>query len=99
MWRRSTAVFAAGMFAVARPVTPGPDAETVVLSDERMACIACERTVRKALGRVPGVGDVQVDRRSKTVVVRLERKVEIQELTAATAASGFRSRLATENPR
>ena len=71
-------------------VAGAQELKSATLVMEKMYCIACVQTVKKALNRVPGVAKVDVDLDKKTAVVRFdESKASIDDLTKATAKAGF----------
>jgi mercuric ion binding protein len=67
---------------------------TVVLTVDNMTCASCSYIVKQSLARVAGVRAVDVSFERKTAVVIFEdAQAGIADLTAATAGSGFPSRL------
>ncbi len=67
--------------------------QTVVLDVPGMTCKFCPITVRKALGKVPGVIKATSDFESKTATVVYDPdKTSIAELTQATANAGYTSK-------
>jgi len=66
--------------------------QTVTLSAPNMNCAACPITVKKALGKVPGVSkiDVNLDRREATVTFD-DAKANVEALTRATKDAGYPS--------
>jgi len=68
------------------------DAAHVVLEIENMTCAACPITVKKALGKVPGVSQVTVDYEHRTASVTFDpAKTTTAELSKATANAGYPS--------
>ncbi len=68
------------------------DTRTVTLDVTKMDCAVCPITVRKALEKVPGVGSVKVDFKTKRAVVAFDpAKTSTEALTRATADAGFPS--------
>lgn len=65
---------------------------TVTLSVPGMNCAACPITVKKALGKVPGVAktDVNLDKREATVTFD-DAKTNVDALTQATRDAGYPS--------
>lgn len=87
----SGAAFAA-MLLAATGVSAGQ--RTVTLAVDGMTCASCPYIVRTALLEVPGVERAEVSLGDKKAVVTFDdTKAGVAELTAATAASGFPSRL------
>jgi len=68
--------------------------QTATLAVEKMTCGTCPVVVKKALTRVPGVTNtnINIDKKTATVVFDLD-KTTIAQLTQATAEAGFPSRL------
>jgi mercuric ion binding protein len=70
------------------------DQARAVLDVENMTCAACPLTVKKALGKVPGVSQVTVDYEHRTAVVSYDpAKTTTTELTKATTDAGYPSRV------
>ena len=68
------------------------EARTVTLSIPSMNCSMCPLTVRKALEKVDGVMQVQVDYESKSAVIEFDdQKTNIARLTDATQNAGYPS--------
>jgi len=66
--------------------------QTVVLDVQNMTCELCPITVKKALGRVPGVADTKVDLNKKTATVTFDPdKANLAALVKATTDAGFPS--------
>lgn len=64
--------------------------QTVTLSIEKMFCVLCANTVKKALSKVKGVEDVDVDVSRKVAVVRFDQStVNVQALLDASGKAGF----------
>lgn len=64
--------------------------QSVTLSIPKMYCVACELTVKKALKKVPGVENVDVDLKSKTAVVQFDADgAGTADLIQATTKAGF----------
>ena len=69
---------------------------TVVFDAENMTCPACGITIRKALGKVPGVADVKVDTRAETVTVTFESsQTDAAGITRAVTEAGFPAKVRT----
>lgn len=67
---------------------------TATLLVPGMDCGACPITVRKALSRVDGVGDVSVSFEKRQATVRFDdAKTTVDALTQATANAGYPSTL------
>lgn len=71
--------------------------KTVTLSVRNMDCAMCKITIRKALEKVDGVKEAQVDYETKTARVTFDpAKSTIDALTRATADAGYPSALKSE---
>lgn len=69
----------------------------VVLSVPGMNCPMCPITVRKALERVEGVEQAQVDYERRTATIFYDdKKVDVIKLTQATKDAGYPSEVVTE---
>ncbi|MBG0808462.1 mercury resistance system periplasmic binding protein MerP [Methylosinus sp. H3A] len=67
---------------------------TVTLSVSNMTCAACPITVKKALGKVEGVGAIEVSYEKKEAVVTYDdAKTSVEALTKATEGAGYPSQL------
>lgn len=65
---------------------------TVSVPVDGMSCIACVGRVKKALGQLAGVSEVEVDLGQRTARVRYAAgQVSHQQLTAAIQALGYRA--------
>ena len=70
----------------------GATAQTVVLDVQNMTCALCPITVKKALGKVPGVADAKIDLATKTATVKFDPdKATVDALVKATTNAGFPS--------
>jgi len=70
----------------------GATPQTVVLDVQNMTCELCPITVKKALGKVPGVADTKVDLATKTATVKFDPdKADVAALVKATTNAGFPS--------
>jgi mercuric ion binding protein len=68
--------------------------KTVTLSVSNMTCAACPITVKKALGKVEGVGAIEVSYEKKEAVVTYDdAKTGVEVLTKATEGAGYPSQL------
>ena len=68
------------------------DVRTVKLSVPSMNCAMCPITVRKALEKVEGVTQADVDYETKSAVVVYEdQKISVDQLTKATQDAGYPS--------
>lgn len=69
--------------------------QTATLSVEGMTCAACPITVKKALGKVPGVArtEIDFDKRQATVTYD-DAKTSAEALMRATRDAGYPSTLA-----
>jgi len=66
--------------------------QTVVLDIQNMTCELCPITVKKALGKVPGVADTKVDLDKRTATVTFDPdKANLAALVKATTDAGFPS--------
>ncbi len=66
--------------------------KTVTLAVQNMTCELCPITVKKSLGKVPGVSAVQVDFDKKTATVTYDAdKAQPDALTRATTNAGYPS--------
>ena len=66
------------------------DEKLATLHVEKIQCIACATTIKKALSDVRGVNTVDVDADKKVVVVRFDSTMtNAPDLAAATAKRGF----------
>lgn len=65
----------------------------VTLSVPGMYCAVCPVTVKKALGQVKGVIQIDVDYDRKAVTVTFDdAKAQVDDLTRATEAAGYPSK-------
>ena len=70
----------------------GATAQTIVLDVQNMTCELCPITVKKALGKVPGVADTKIDLVTKTVTVKFDPdRTSVAALVKATTNAGFPS--------
>lgn len=70
--------------------------QTTDLQVDGMTCGSCVASVTKALKRVPGVHDVEVDLRSGVARIRGDNSAEqVPQLVAALRESGYSARVAT----
>ncbi|MAZ90012.1 MAG: mercuric transport protein periplasmic component [Cellvibrionaceae bacterium] len=76
------------------------ESRTVTLSVPGMNCRLCPVTVRKALEKVDGVEQTQVNYDSRTAtVIYDDKKVDVVKLTRATKDAGYPSEvIAKDNP-
>lgn len=66
--------------------------QTVVLDVQNMTCELCPITVKKALGKVPGVADAKIDLDKKTATVKFDAdKASVASLVSATTNAGYPS--------
>ena len=64
--------------------------QTVVLDMQNMTCSLCSVTVKKALEKVPGVANAQIDYDKKTATVKYDpEKASPAVLVKATTDAGF----------
>ncbi len=70
----------------------GATAQTIVLDVQNMTCELCPITVKKALGKVPGVADTKIDLVTKTATVKFDPdRTSVAALVKATTDAGFPS--------
>lgn len=82
-----TAVLAA-CFGTALPVVAAE--QTVTMDIEKMTCALCPLTVRKAMERVDGVQDVEVDFASKIAIVTFDdSKTTASAVAQASTEVGY----------
>lgn len=68
--------------------------QTAVLDVQNMSCGLCPVTVKKALEKVPGVSQAQIDFQKKMATVTFDAdKAMAAELVKATTEAGFPSAL------
>ena len=66
--------------------------QTVVLDVQNMTCELCPITVKKALGKVPGVAATRIDLVKKTATVRFDpERANVAALVKATTDAGYPS--------
>ena len=66
--------------------------QTIVLDVQNMTCDLCPITVKKALGKVPGVAVTKVDLDKRTATVTFDPdKANLAALVKATTDAGFPS--------
>lgn len=64
--------------------------QTVVLDMQNMTCSLCSVTIKKALEKVPGVANAQIDYDKKTATVKYDpEKASPAVLVKATTDAGF----------
>lgn len=87
---RKLAAFVALASAIAAPAWAAT--KTVTLSVPGMTCAACPITVKKALTKVEGVRQVEVNFDKREAVVSFDdAKTSAQKLTEATTNAGYPS--------
>ena len=90
MMRRLLASLLISLPIAAFAATP----QTAVLDVQNMTCSMCSITIRKALEKVPGVIDAQVDYDHKTATVKYDPdKASPAAFVRATTKAGFPSTL------
>lgn len=72
------------------------NANVVVLEVDGMTCSACEGEIEHELKREPGVRGAQVSFEARRATVTLEKKIPVEQLTAAVARAGYRARSAAQ---
>jgi mercuric transport protein len=96
--RKAILAFAV-MAAAFAPFAGAQELKSATLYADKIFCSACAATITKALRGVPGVSKVSVDVDSKEVTVRFDpAKAKVEDLTAATARSGFPSSVRKVQP-
>ena len=71
--------------------------QTVTLDVEKMHCALCPITVQKAIEKVEGVANVEVDYETKTAVVTFDDKATSwRALAAASTNAGYPATLRSE---
>lgn len=88
-------IIAAGIAGLLLAVAPALAGErTVALAVDNMTCATCPFIVKRALAAVPGVIAVEVSFEDRAARVTFDdARADLSDLTAATAAIGFPSRL------
>lgn len=76
-----------------------PHCKTVVLDVQKMTCALCSVTVQKALEKVLGVAEANIDYDHKTATVKFDpEKARAAVLVKATTDAGFPARPHTSKP-
>jgi len=103
------AVFALGLTGLSAITTSSAGAETVVakaktdqqtltFAIDKMTCAMCPITVRKAMEKVEGVGEVKTDFEAKTATVTFDATIATPEaIAAASTNAGYPAHVAREN--
>lgn len=74
--------------------TIAQELKSTTLHIDRIQCVVCAATVKKALNAVPGVKAVDVDVEKKEVVVQYDpAKTQPSQLAEATKKRGFPARV------
>ena len=75
------------------------EVKSATLIIDKMYCVACVQTVKKALNKVPGVvkADVNLDKKTATVSYDAT-KAGVNDLLEATANAGFPALIAKSAP-
>lgn len=77
----------------------GQEIKSATLHIDRIQCIACAATVKKALNAVPGVRAVNVDVEKKEVIVQFDAaRTGVPELAQATKKHGFPAQVRNRQP-
>lgn len=85
--------WALGVFAIMWAGVAMAAPEQVVLEAENMTCPACSITIEKALEKVPGVTDTQVDTEAGIVTVTFDsERTSIPAVADAVTNAGFPAR-------
>ena len=91
----ATLALAAAVSLLSAPAWADP--QTVTLSVKGMTCAACPITVKKALSKVDGVNDIDIQFESREAVVTFDdSKTTVLALTQATANAGYPSTAKTK---
>jgi len=81
-------IISLGGIVLAMPASA--DEQTVSMSIEKMTCALCPITVRKAMQRVDGVEEVEVDFDSKKAVVTFDdKKTTADAVAKASTDAGY----------
>ena len=79
----------AALLAVPLAASAG-DVQTVVLDVPSMTCSLCPVTVKKALQKVPGVANAEIDFTAKTATVKFDpEKASPADLVKAATYAGY----------
>ena len=85
-----TVIFTAFLIAAVFGCRPSQKLETTTISAKTMVCDKCAKTVEKAVYRVEGVKDVNVDVGKKLVEVKyLPEQTNLQTLELAITDAGY----------
>jgi mercuric ion binding protein len=80
------------VLAIAAVASLAAAPQTAVLDVQNMTCGLCPVTVKKALEKVPGVSQAQIDFQKKTATVTFDAdKATVAGLVKATTEAGFPS--------
>lgn len=63
--------------------------KTTTFSAPDIVCDGCAAAIKKAIGKLPGVSQIEVDIAAKTVTVTHETQVSLETLAAALDRAGF----------
>jgi copper ion binding protein len=78
---------------------PAPPLETTTISASSMVCGTCAKTIEKAVYRVEGVKEVNVDVKGKTVEVKfLPAQTNVQTIEMAISDAGYDANARKRNP-
>ena len=84
------------MVAIWTGAAAAPPSETVVLDAANMTCPTCSITIEKALERVAGVTDAQVDVERATVTVTFDSaRASAPDIARAITEAGFPAKART----
>lgn len=78
--------------------TDAPETTVTDLDIEGMTCASCVRRVEKALGKVPGVTEVNVNYATERATVSHEGEVHTHELVQAVSDAGYSAKPHDETP-
>jgi mercuric ion binding protein len=80
-------------FVAATPA--GASEQIVTLHVDNMYCALCPAIVKKSLGKVPGVTQIDLSFEQQSAVVRFDdTKARVDQLVDATTKAGYPSRVA-----
>ncbi len=85
-WKLILALLFAGGFGSAS----AQELKSATLVIDKMYCVACVQTVKKALNKVPGVVKADIDLDKKIATVSYDgSKADVKDLLKATSNAGF----------
>ena len=94
MKKSTTWIAAFALYLVAVPSAFAAEQAVVLKVDKMKDCPSCPYIVKQTLARVAGVTDVMIAYEEQTVIVSFDDgQTDVAAITAATANSGFPSRI------